>query len=201
MSRDFFLLKFASVCGILAPLVAFTSILSAIAYYPAFNWLNDALSDLGVVSGVTGFIFNYGLIASGILCVVFAVGMYVFLGKVTAGRVGALAFFLACTALVLIGIFPESYSGTHYFVSVMFFVLLPVSFLVLVGAFWRLNTAAISIFTLAIAVVAIMPWILFFSFHYVSGVAVPETISAVAGSIWAEVLGFKMLKTALNQKK
>ena len=42
------------VAGIATPIVAFASILTAIASYPQFSWTNNALSDLGVVAGVTG---------------------------------------------------------------------------------------------------------------------------------------------------
>jgi hypothetical membrane protein len=58
--------------GILAPIFAFTCIFIAIASYPQFSWTNNALSDLGVISGITGLLFNFGLYACGLLALVFA---------------------------------------------------------------------------------------------------------------------------------
>jgi hypothetical membrane protein len=88
----------------------------------------------------------------------------------------------------------------HYFVSVMFFVLLPLSMLVIVGGFWLIRQVRMAVFTLLVAVVAAAPWVLLFSVRYVSGVAVPEAVSAFAGSVWAVVLSGKMLKQASRSK-
>jgi len=41
-----------------------------------------------------------------------------------------------------------------------------------------------------------LPWVLYFTIHYVSGVAIPEFLSALAGSIWALLLSYKMFKAA-----
>jgi hypothetical membrane protein len=192
-------LRLFGACGILVPLVAFSCILSAVASYPQFSWFDNALSDLGVVSGATGLIFNFGLIASGILCIVFVIGLFIFLGKSVLGRVGAFVLFLTCLALVGIGVFPESFGETHYFVSVMFFVLLPVSLLIIVAAFLWSKEVLMGMLTLFTAIAAAIPWVLLFSVHYVSGVAIPETISALAGSVWTIMLGYKMFKEESRQ--
>jgi hypothetical protein len=42
--------------------------------------------------------------------------------------------------------------------------------------------------------------VLYFSIRYVSGVAVPEAVSAFAGSVWAVVLSGKMLRQASRSK-
>ena len=55
--------KIGASSGIVAPIVAFVCILTAIASYPTFSWTNNALSDLGVVPGITGSLFNFGLLA------------------------------------------------------------------------------------------------------------------------------------------
>jgi hypothetical membrane protein len=56
------------------------------------------------------------------------------------------------------------------------------------------------VFTLLIAVAAATPWILYFTVHYVHGVAIPEFASAFAGSVWTVVLGYKMLKMLPQSK-
>lgn len=187
-------LRLSGVCGILTPLVAVVCISLAIASYPQFSWLEDALSDLGVVSGVTAILFNCGLIISGILCFMFATGLFPFLGRSVVSRTGTFVFVLATVALVLIGVFPENVRPVHYLVSVAFFVLLPISMLIVTGAFWLKRQVRMAGFTLVAAFAAAAPWVLLLFVDYVQGVAVPEAVSAAAGAVWALMLSNKMLK-------
>jgi len=189
-------LKWLGVCGILAPVVAFVCILSAITSYAQFSWFDNALSDLGVVLGVTRLIFNAGLISSGLLALAFGVGLFLFLGRNVVSRVGCSVFVLASLALIAIGVFPESTGRTHLFVSVMFFVLLPVSLLIIVISFVQMRKIRMAVFTLFISVVAALPWVLQFTNHYAVGVAIPETVSALAGSAWAIVMGSTIIGRA-----
>jgi hypothetical membrane protein len=193
-------LRVSGICGFLAPVFAFALIFSAIASYSQFSWVDNALSDLGVVEGVTAVLFNSGLLIGGVLCFIFATGLLVFLKERTVGRTGAFVFILASLALFAIGVFPEDIRPVHYFVSVAFFVLLPISMLIIVGAFWLMRQVRMAVFTLLVAVVAAAPWVLYFSIRYVSGVAVPEAVSAFAGSVWAVVLSGKMLRQASRSK-
>ena len=52
-------LKIAGIDGIIAPIYALTLILISVASYPQFSWTDNALSDLGVVSGVTSALFQH----------------------------------------------------------------------------------------------------------------------------------------------
>jgi hypothetical membrane protein len=193
-------LRISGICGFLAPVFAFAFIFSAVASYPQFSWVDNALSDLGVVAGVTAVLFNSGLIVSGVLFFVLATGLFVFLKERTIGKIGAFISVFASLALFAIGVFPENVRPVHYFVSVAFFVLLPISMLVIVGAFWLMRQVRMTVFTLLVAVVAAVPWVLYFSIHYVSGVAVPEVVSAFAGSVWAVAMSGKMLRQASRSK-
>jgi hypothetical membrane protein len=190
----------SGICGVFAPVLAFASIFLAIASYSQFSWLDNALSDLGVVPGPAAVLFNSGLIISGVLCFVFATGLFVFLSERAVGKVGALVLGAAALALVAIGVFPESVRPVHYLVSVMFFVLLPISLLIITGAFWRMSQMLMTLFTLLVAIAAISPWILLFSVRYVAGVAVPEFVSALAGAVWAVILGYMMIREASRAK-
>lgn len=88
-------------CGIVTPVLAFTCILAAIYSYPGFSWTNNALSDLGIIPGVTGPLFNFGLYSSGLLTFNFAVfGLFNYLGGRWVGGVGAGVFAAAGLALV-----------------------------------------------------------------------------------------------------
>jgi len=189
-------LKIAGVCGFAAPIVALTFILAAIASWPQFSWVNNALSDLGVQSGATAWLFNSGLVVSGVLFAVFAAGLFRLVGKRAVGRVGAAILFLACVALILIGVFNENFRPTHYYVSVAFFVLMPISLLVLTVGFWLEGQRRLSALTLVVAVVAAAVWILQFLFNYVANVAVPEFVSGFAAALWTEAVSYRMLKEA-----
>jgi hypothetical membrane protein len=72
--------------------------------------------------------------------------------------------------------------------------------LVIAGAFWLMRQVRMAVFTLLVAVAAATPWVLLFSVRYVSGVAVPETVSGLAGAVWAVVLGYKMMREASRAK-
>ena len=181
--------------GIAAPILAFTCILSAIASYPTFSWTNNALSDLGIIPGITGPLFNFGLVASGLLAFNFAIfGLFTYLGKSWVGKIGSSFFAAATLALIAIGVFNESFSPTHYLVSVAFFMLAPISLFILTCAFWLAHQRRMAVFTVAVGVAAALPWLLLFAFNYVPNVAIPEFVSGLAVSAWAIVLGKKMLK-------
>ena len=187
--------RIGAAAGIAAPILAFTCILGAIASYPAFSWTNNALSDLGVVAGITGPLFNFGLYASGVLALCFAVlGLFFYVDARWVGRVGAAVFAAACVALVAIGVFNESFAGTHYLVSVAFFALAPIALFVLTCAFVLARQRGMAVFTFLIAVIAALPWLLLFAFNYVPNVAVPEFVSGFAVSVWAVALGRSMLR-------
>ena len=193
-------LKASGICGFLTPLIAFAFIFSAIASYPEFSWLDNALSDLGIVEGATSVLFNSGLLISGALCLIFATGLFTYLKKHIAGKIGASIFILASIALFAIGVFPENIRPTHYIVSVMFFTLLPIAMMVTAGAFWLMHKTRMAAFTLLVAVAAATPWVLYFAINYAPNVAVPEAVSAFAGSVWAAVLSGKMLRKASRPK-
>jgi hypothetical membrane protein len=192
--------RFGGVAGILTPVLAFTFIGLAIATYPQFSWVDNALSDLGVVRGITSTLFNFGLFVSGLFSVNFAIGLFKFLGKHLTGKIGAVIFILASLSLMGIGVTPENIEPFHYIFSVAFFSLVPFSLLVIASYFLVTRQKPIATFTVLIAVLAAAPWVLFFGIHYVQGVAIPELLSALAGTVWAIVIGWKMFKAASHTK-
>jgi hypothetical membrane protein len=192
-SRNFVYQRIGADSGIIAPIIAFVCILTAIASYPTFSWTNNALSDLGVVSGITSSLFNLGLFASGVLAFIFSIfGLFTYFGKSWISKIGSTVFGAATIALIAISVFNENFSPTHYLVSVAFFSLAPIALFILTFGFWLSHQRRIAAFTVAVGVVAALPWILFFTFNYVPNVAIPEFLSALAISVWAVVIGKKM---------
>ena len=186
-------LRRASVASaLIAPAVGLSMVLFAVSRAPWFSWKSNALSDLGV--GDTALIFNSGLIAAGLIALVFAMGLgrYIFTSRI--GRAGVISLLFACLALVSIGVFPESAGRIHYWVSVAFFVSLPISMFIMAGAMFlsdfRKNILYI-VLTTCLGVIAAVPWGLPHD-----GVAIPEIISSFAGSAWFIVFGARLLLAA-----
>ncbi|MCL2477647.1 DUF998 domain-containing protein [Candidatus Bathycorpusculum sp.] len=185
--------KIGSIAGFSAPAVAIICILLAIGTYPAFSWTNNALSDLGVVSGVTQWLFNGGLCVAGGLVLIFAIfGLHHYVNKTWTGRLGSWIFGVAAVMLVLIGIFNESFVPVHFMVAVTFFILVPTALVILTDNFYQTRQYTIAGFTATIAIIAALPWILQFTWPYVSNVAIPETISALSISAWTIGLSTKI---------
>jgi len=190
-------LKMSGLSGILAPIITFACVLLAIGSYPQFSWTNNALSDLGVVPGITAILFNSGLISSGLLVIAFSWGLPLLLRRKILGRAAASVLILAGLALALIGVFTEQYGRIHWYVSVMFFMLFPIAMLLVFVTFLSTAELKMSLLTLLMAVLAGAVWTIRFG----EGVAIPETLAAFGASIWSVVLGLRMLKTSSRPSK
>jgi len=66
--------KFAGICGILVLIVFLFSLFLSIQQSSWFSWTDNAISELGKEDAVTD-IFNNGLIITGILLLVFSIGL------------------------------------------------------------------------------------------------------------------------------
>ena len=141
-------IKLAGVCGILIPIIAFTSIVIAISLSPWFNfteyWLSDLAGEKGetpiwAARGLSSLIFNAGIIVSGMLGV-FCVNVLrkiKFFGT-PLGKIGVSLLFIDMFSLIFIGILPITTGALHDFPSFSFFILLPIS-LILIGLIFRKN--------------------------------------------------------------
>lgn len=182
------LIRISGLCGIAAPIFGFSSILIAVSYSPWFSWTENALSDLGV-DGFSAFVFNSGLIFSGFLLIVFSVGLTHLLNEGLLSRIGHGLFSLAAVDLCLIGIFSENFGVIHFYVSILFFTLLPLSLILmgveLVKASSYKKLGFIALLSSALAIGIWLPtW---------SGVAVPEFVSALVGSAWCSAVGLHLI--------
>ncbi len=170
-------LRVAWICGMVVPVVAFSCILISISLSPWFSWTKNALSDLGV--GEASWVFNFGLMASGTLTMIFAVGLWVTFRKRVLGRVGTIALFFGAIALFGIGVFSEAAGVVHFYFSVAFFVLFPISFFLLGASAILSGSGKFGSFTILMGIFAAIPW----TFSW-DGVAIPEAISGLFASIW-----------------
>lgn len=176
------------VFGLLVPIVVFSLVLVAVSQYSGFSWANNMLSDLGDPSVSSATLFNSGLIAGGVLMMVFAVGLLIAL-KRALSRVGAILLLVDAVFLSLIGVFTLA-SNIHYPVSVTFFVLFPIS-LWLIGAGAILaGSKVFGVLTIIWGVLSGIPWVLII---YFVGWAIPEAVSAVVAFAWVAVEGIMLL--------
>lgn len=189
------ILRSAGFSGVAAPLLGFTMILLSIRSSPWFSWTKNALSDLGV-SGPGSLIFNYGLVLTGVLAIVFSLGLYELAESCLAGRLGFLLFIAGNVFLSGIGIFPETSGRIHYYVSVAFFVSIPLSMLALGISIKRRGMKKFGRFSLASGSVAAVVWL-----PRWSSAAIPEALSAVAMGLWSSVFGLWMLRISMGQGK
>lgn len=185
----------------LTPMIAFACIFLAIASWPAFSWTENALSDLGVQEGLTPVLFNNGLIVSGFLAFVFSSGLFVLMNGKPLARMGTFVLVLADLALIAIGIFTENAGLMHFYASVAFFMLYPISMFFYVAAFVRMNKVKIAVFTFLLGIAASAAWIIQWVIGFGSGVAIPETAAALSASVWSMFMGFKMLWQASQSSK
>lgn len=165
--------KIYALFGVIGPLIPYLSIGVSIALSPWFSWEKNALSDLGhaVKSGVAP-IFNFGLLIAGFFLTIYAVkALYKY------ARWTGYSLVISAFVLQLIAVFDEVYGLLHWLVSVLFFVLLGVTSLVYV-------VESKSYLALAAFTVGLISWAFYWAEIYNSGIAVPETISSVAVSLW-----------------
>ncbi len=178
------------VFGLLVPIVVFSLVLVAVSQYSGFSWTNNMLSDLGDprVSSATS-VFNSGLIVGGVLMMVFAVGLLIAL-KRALSRVGAILLLVDAVFLSLIGVFTLATGDLHFYVSIAFFALFPIS-LWLIGAGAILaGSKVFGVLTIIVGVLSGIPWV---SVLYLIGWAIPEAVSAVVAFAWVAVDGIMLL--------
>lgn len=181
------LLHLAGLCGIAAPALAFSLIALAISRSPWFSWTGNALSDLGAEER-SALLFNSGLIAAGALIVAFAFGLRFPLHERALGNVGAIALALTGIALCAIGIFPETAGDIHFYVSVVFFILLVISLWLVGAALIQLGNRKLGSFVVAGGILAAVVW----AFPW-PAVAIPETIASLTASACCIALSVKLL--------
>jgi hypothetical membrane protein len=184
------MLKVSGVCGILSPFLAFLFIFLAVSCFEGFDFGRNALSDLAGKDAtfLSTLFFNSGLIISGILTLVFSVGLKSFLPKGFVGALGHCIFVLDAVALCLVGVFPETAGKIHFYVSVAFFTLFPIAMFFIGAQILYVRRKSLGVFTIIDGLFSVFVWFLPYN-----GLAVPETLAALTASSWSLVLGTKML--------
>jgi hypothetical membrane protein len=183
----------AGACGILAPVVAFAAIASSILMHPWFRWADNALSDLGALKTPYNFVFNSGLIAAGLLFLIFLSGFQRQINR-WLGRVGVIFWYASAISLVMIGVFPSG-TSPHQTVSEAFYGLGLLAFITLgIDQLREREGRVWGALIMSVMVVALVSVSLLTTIPYKLGAAIPELIGAVAFSEFSIIFGAKLLK-------
>ena len=175
-------MKLFQVLGIISMALAFLFIGVCILVSPWFNVYNNALSDLGNMDlhSSTSWIFNMGLIVSGFLVALSSILLSI--RKITwKYHIWTIPLTLAGVDLALIGFFPENIGGTHFIVSVIFFVSLILTMLLHSYSSLRQGTLVISAISLILAIASIIIWSCKWPWR---GVAIQETATSAITAFW-----------------
>jgi hypothetical membrane protein len=183
------LTKIAGLCGLISPIIALILIGAAISMAPAFSWAGSCLSDLGAAAE-TSLLFNAGVLVAGVLALVFAAGFYKSgLLDTRAGRAGSILLILAAISLILIGLLPTTMGPVHFYVSLAFFALSPLSVLI-IGLVLRKSDRDLGLLAIILGIIG------FYSISILTGVncAANETVAIIPLALFAGVFGVKMFR-------
>ncbi len=178
------------VLGLAAGVAPWVFIAAAIIVSGCFSFLENALSDLGDWAAACGGdaaclsscnrlsepLFNYGLVASGVLIVLYSLALG------APGRVYAFLLLLSGVFLLLVGVFPEHARPWHVLSAFLFFLSAPTAVLLSglrgpVPLPLAAGLAALSYTGLALTIASKMGVLGI-------GMAVPEIIVAAPASAW-----------------
>ena len=96
--------------------------LAVLSMSPWFSWTENYLSVLGVEGSATA-LFNSGLILTGLLSLIFVIGLWKnFLSGQLPGLLGMISLVLGSVAFSAMGIFPRSTGIPHNSASPAFFL-------------------------------------------------------------------------------
>jgi hypothetical membrane protein len=182
-----------ALIGLIAPMIALVSIVSAILLSPDFDWVTNALSDLGHYTRtdigpnplVRAIIFNAGLITTGVLLIIISIG---FLKQINdwPTRIAMLPFLIAAGFLASIGIFSENFGDIHFIVSVGLFLSFPFA-MWFVGLSWLRFRHLWWFSALSLALPFFSVYIWWGTFNNAvpwTGMAIPEILTAMTAILW-----------------
>lgn len=133
--------KTAKIYAVLSPFIFFTFTGLAVYLSPWFKWTENWISELAgsigatpvwSANGLSSLLFNYGLIFTGLFAILFVLTIRkCCIFKDRLGKVGFLVLLIDMIALFGIGIFPVTLGDVHYYLSIVFFGLIPFIILLL----------------------------------------------------------------------
>lgn len=181
------------LCGFLSIIIVISCIFGGYYFSSNFDWSVNWLSDIGGADEVGrsdtstnfgSFLFNNGLIASGLFGLVFSIGLIKTQG---INRIGGWLLTVSTLILVFIGLFPGS-GPLHTELTIMFFVisLLSMGF---IGFGLIRNKQRLGWFVIFLWIIAIPNALSIFILS-----AIPEFVTVIILSLWIVMIDFHYLK-------
>lgn len=181
--------KIAGICGIASQFVALATLLFAVSKSPWFSWTENDISVLGVNGSVTALV-NSGFILTGVLSLIFAIGLRRNLLTSRLGQLGMVSLVLGSIMIAAIGVFPRTIGLPHDVASIAAFVFITLAlFLVGVSALtashivWGLLSLAGAVIMVVFQLVP-WPW---------SGGSIPQLLISLPWSLLTLILGVGLL--------
>ena len=181
--------KITGTCGIASQLIALIMILVVTGNSPWFSWTEYNISVLGV-EGSMKTLFNWGLILTGLLSLIFTFGLRENLLSSRLGQYGVISLIVGSLGIAAIGIFPRSIDLPHDVASVVFFLFVILAFLLI-------GTAAITASQLKWGLLSLIAGVLMIAFWRIpwtwNGDAVPQLLNCLPWSLWTLVFSVMLL--------
>ena len=192
--------------GFFAPLIALTTITISILLAPGFDWITNALSDLGNYTVfflspyklASAIIFNSGLIITGILMMLYTF-WFLRWTKDMPTKIGVIPLLISLGFLIGIGIFSENFGYLHYQVSVGFFLTFPFS-MWLIGIGWLRfpNLRWFSLISIILPFLSVVMWADYMNGTSIWQQAVPEIVTALSAIVWLWIINLMQHQDKLN---
>ena len=182
--------RVAGVCGITSQSVGLISLLATVSMSPWFSWTGNHLSVLGVKGSATT-LFNFGLILTGVLSLIFAIGLGKNpLSRRLLGQLGVASLVLGSVALSAMGAFPRTTGLPHNLASLAFFLFIPLAISLIgigiISTSQKIWGALSLMAAILIVVFQLVPWPW-------SGGAIPQLLSVLSWSLWTIAFGVRLL--------
>jgi hypothetical membrane protein len=202
--------RIAGLCGLLAPLIAFICIGTAILLSPWFSWTRNYLSDLGgfpgmepiyAAHGPSSILFNVGLIMAGGLGIILGLGVRKldFMDSLPA-KAGTIFFILDAAFLTGIGIFPETTGEPHTIFSIAFFVTIGICLLFMSITLFRTRRRKLARLTLILLLFGMIAIPLFITPKPVGSNAVAEMVPIISVAVFSIAFGYELLSDDMEGK-
>jgi hypothetical membrane protein len=192
--------------GFFAPLIALSTIFVSILLAPGFDWIANALSDLGNYTHFfispfklpSAIIFNGGLIVTGILMMLYTIWFLKWTKDVPT-KIGMIPLLISLGFLICIGIFSENFGELHYWVSVGFFLTFPLS-MWFIGIGWlRFSELRLfSVSSIILPFLSVVMWADYLNGTSIWQQAVPEIVTAFSAIVWLWVINVMQYKGNLD---
>lgn len=113
--------KTGGLAGIVSGVLFALLWLAAAVVNPEWRFGTDTLSELGGDDAPSRWLFNLGCMVSGVLGIIFSLGLYGKLLHLRAGRLGGALMAVASAGLIFVGIFSIDTGTAHSAATVFFF--------------------------------------------------------------------------------